>query len=141
MREGDSGPFGSHTRPATPICDMGHVKYDVLVPLESLFAGFESVARAAPAVKLSLLTSGWEDCTHDGAPSILGGAPEQGHLDSTGSSSGGGGGSKERQLDRLLCNDTTARAVYHRYALDYAAFAESPALRRTYGAGPHRCLT
>ena len=134
-REGDSGELGTHTLPAAPLCGMDRIKYDVLVPLESLHKGFEAVARAAPAVKLGLLTTGWEQCTHDGGPSILGGTPEQGHLDKSGPSPF----AKERSLDLTLCNTTTARAVFHRHAVDYATFAESDLL--SYGNGPHKCLT
>jgi hypothetical protein len=102
----------SHTLPGAPLCAMDLVKYDVSVAIERLDQGFARVSRAThQRVDTELLSTGWEECTRDGSPSLLDSAsPAQGHLDHAMLTLG----SEQEQTDKLLCNATIARAVYYR---------------------------
>ena len=83
--------------------------------------GLQGLIDARPDLKV-YLTEGWENCTHNGSPSLMSGVAKQSHQFQNHSDSVK---LKNRYYDQLFCDENTNAMVRKRYDMDYTVFQEA----------------
>jgi len=109
-----------HTGDLDGYCGLKYVKYDIMIDMEDVLhrkAGFDQLFALRPELEAPL-TTGWENCTATGSPSIIDDIADTGHMYNI-STNLMGMSVKHKTLDAVYCDANTTNAVYHRYIADY----------------------